>query len=68
MPIISQSKYPLTKIESRVNIKVKSGYYLEISTPETINLLGSKEKEIIKKWKWWKETWTRNYLSSITLL
>ena len=68
MLIISQSKYPLTKIESRVNIKVKSGYYLEISIPETINLLGSKEKEIIKKWKWWKETWTRNYLSSITLL
>ena len=51
MPVISQSKYPLTKIESRVNIKVKSGYYLELSTPETINLLGSKEKEIIKKMK-----------------
>ena len=68
MPVISQSKYPLTKIESRVNIKVKSGYYLELSTPETINLLGSKEKEIIKKWKWWKETWTRNHPSSITLL
>ena len=68
MPVISQSKYPLTKIESRVNIKVKSGYYLELSTSETINLLGSKEKEIIKNWKWWKETWTRNHPSSITLL
>ena len=33
----------INKIENRITFKVKSGYYLEILTPETMKLLGSTE-------------------------
>ena len=31
----------VNKIENRITIKIKNGYYLELLTPETIKLLGS---------------------------
>ena len=40
MMIIPQSKYA-NKIENRVTFKIKTGYYLELLTPETMKLLGS---------------------------
>ena len=40
MMIIPQSKY-VNKIENRVTFKIKTGYYLELLTPETMKLLGS---------------------------
>ena len=36
------------KIENRITFKIKTGYYLELLTPETIKLLGSTENEITK--------------------
>ena len=36
------------KIENRITFTIKSGYYLELLTPETIKLLGSTEKKITK--------------------
>ena len=36
------------RIESRITFKIKSGYYLELSTPETMKLLGSTESKITK--------------------
>ena len=37
----------VNKIENRITFKIKSGYYLELLTPETMNLLGSTESKII---------------------
>ena len=31
----------LNKIENRINFKIKTGYYLELLTPEMMKLLGS---------------------------
>ena len=31
----------INKIENRVTFKIKTGYYLELLTPETMKLLGS---------------------------
>ena len=39
-------KIYVNKIENRVKFKVKNGYYLELLTPETMNLLGSTESKI----------------------
>ena len=36
------------KIKNRVSLKIKTGYYLELLTPETIKLLGSTENKITK--------------------
>ena len=36
------------KIENRITFKIKSGYYLERLTPETMKLLGSAENKINK--------------------
>ena len=36
------------RIENRIKFKIKSGYYLELLTPETIKLLGSSESKITK--------------------
>ena len=33
----------INKIENRVTFKIKTGYYLELLTPETMKLLGSTE-------------------------
>ena len=38
----------VNKIENRVTFKIKDGYSLELSTPETIKLLGSTENKITK--------------------
>ena len=39
----------VNKIENRITFKIKSGYYLELLTPETMKLLGSAENKITKK-------------------
>ena len=31
----------INKIENRIRFKIKTGYYLELLTPETMKLLGS---------------------------
>ena len=36
------------KIENRIMFKIKSGYYTELLTPETMKLLGSTESKITK--------------------
>ena len=36
----------VNKIENRITLKIKSGYYLELLTPETMKLLGSTESKI----------------------
>ena len=41
-------KIYVNKIENRVTFKIKTGYYLELLTPETMKLLGSTESKITK--------------------
>ena len=38
----------VNRIENRITFKMKSGYYLELLTPETMKLLGSTESKITK--------------------
>ena len=38
----------VNKIENRIRFKIKTGYYLEILTTETMKLLGSTKSKIIK--------------------
>ena len=38
----------VNRIENRIMFKTKSGYYLELLTPETMKLLGSAESKITK--------------------
>ena len=38
----------VNKIENRITFKIKNGYYLELLTPETMKLLGSKVSKINK--------------------
>ena len=38
----------VNRIENRITFKIKSGYYLELLTPETMKLLGSAENRITK--------------------
>ena len=38
----------VNRIENRITFKIKSGYYLELLTPETMKLLGSTENKITK--------------------
>ena len=38
----------VNKIENRITFKIKSGYSLELLTPETMELLGSTENKITK--------------------
>ena len=38
----------INKIENRVTFKIKTGYYLELLTLETMKLLGSTENKIAK--------------------
>ena len=38
----------VNKIENRITFKIKTGYYLELLTPETMKLLGSTENKITK--------------------
>ena len=41
-------KIYLNKTENRITFKIKSGYYIELLTPETMKLLGSTESKITK--------------------
>ena len=38
----------INKIENRVTFKIKTGYYVERLTPETMKLLGSTKNKITK--------------------
>ena len=38
----------VNQTENRITFKIKSGYYLELLTPETMKLLGSTESKIAK--------------------
>ena len=38
----------VNKIENRIRFRIKSGYYLELLTPETMELLGSTESKIVR--------------------
>ena len=38
----------INRIENRFTFKIKTGYHLELSTPQTMNLLGSSKKRITK--------------------
>ena len=38
----------VNKIENIITFKIKSGYYLELLTPETMKLLGSTESKLTK--------------------
>ena len=38
----------INRIENRITFKIKNGYYLELLTPETMELLGSTESKITK--------------------
>ena len=38
----------VNKNENRITVKIKTGYYLELSTPETMKLLGSAKSKITK--------------------
>ena len=38
----------INRIENRIIFKIKSGYYLELLTPETMKMLGSTESKITK--------------------
>ena len=38
----------INKIENRIIFKIKTGYYTELLTPETIKLLGSTKSKITK--------------------
>ena len=38
----------VNKLENRITFKIKSGYYLEFLTPETMKILGSTESKITK--------------------
>ena len=38
----------INKIENRITFKIKTGYYLELLTPETMKLLGITKSKITK--------------------
>ena len=38
----------IDEIENRITFKIKTGYYLELLTPETMTLLGSTKSKITK--------------------
>ena len=40
----------VNKIENRILLEIKTGYYIELLTTETIQLLQSNKHKINKKW------------------
>ena len=42
------TKIYVNKIESRITFNIKTGYYLELLTPETMKLLGSTKSQLNK--------------------
>ena len=45
-------KIYVNKVENKITFKIKTGYYLELLTPETMKLLGSTENKITKDKRW----------------
>ena len=45
-------KIYVNKTENSIIFKIKTGYYLELLTPETMKLLESTENKITKDKKW----------------
>ena len=41
----------INKIENRIKLKIKTGHYLELLTPETMKLLGSTKNKITERVK-----------------
>ena len=41
-------KIYVNKVENRIMLKIKTGYYLKLVTPETLKLLGSTKSKITK--------------------
>ena len=44
----SSIRMNVNKIENRITLKIKTGYYLDLLTPDTMKLLGSVENKITK--------------------
>ena len=44
----SSIKIYINKIENRITFKIKTEYYLELLTPETMKLLGSTKSKVTK--------------------
>ena len=44
----SSRKIYINKIENRITFKIKTEYYLQLLTPETVKLLGSTKSKITK--------------------
>ena len=42
----SSMRIYINKIENRIMFKIKTGYYLELLTPETLKLLGSTKSKV----------------------
>ena len=42
----------VNKIKTRIVFKIKTGYKLELLSEETMQLLGSSKKDIVKKQRW----------------
>ena len=56
------------KIEKKITFKTKTGYYLELTTPETMKLLGSTKIKTRKNENGGKRTSFRNYWIGINTL
>ena len=39
----------VNKVQNKITFKIKTGYYLQLLTPETMKLLGSTKSKIIKQ-------------------
>ena len=48
-PVKISIKIYINKIENRIKFKIKTEYYLELLTPETLKLLGSTKSKTTKK-------------------
>ena len=44
----TSTKIYANKMKNGTTVKIKTGYYLEVSTPETMKLLGSTKSKITK--------------------
>ena len=61
-------KIYVNKIENRTTFNIKTGYYLQILTSETMKLLGSTKNKITKDKNGWKCTTSWNYRSNFSPL
>ena len=41
----------INKMENKITLQIKTGYYLELLTPKTMTLLGNTKSKITKKGK-----------------